>query len=92
MNFTGYLIEGTYDGKTLTVTPKNRTSRIALMGDAKAPDLSLSRQFIANITHREPNAMVNGHVTLWAADGRKFVLHFRKKQKDDMQQLVEALG
>jgi hypothetical protein len=92
MNFTGYLIEGTYDGETLRVTPKNRASRVALMGDAKAPDLAISRQHIANITSREPGALVNGHITLWAGNGSKFILHFRNKQKADYRALVDALG
>jgi hypothetical protein len=92
MNFTGYLIEGSYDGETLNVTPRNRASRVALLGDPKAPDLALSRQFIAGVTHKEPSALVNGHVTVATADGRKFVLHFRKKQADDMRALVDALA
>lgn len=92
MNFTGYLIEGTYDGTTLTVVPKNKASRVALLGDPKAPDLVLERQYIGNISSKEPNALVNGHVTLLATSGQKFVLHFRKKQKDDLIALVDALG
>lgn len=91
MKFTGYLIEGTYDGQTLTVVPKNKASRVALMGHPKAPDLAISREHIANVTEKKPSALVNGNVTVWAQNGQKFILHFRKKQAADHAALIQAL-
>ena len=87
----GYMTTVEFDGQTLTAHGKNKAARIALAGEDHASDVVIPRQAIASVDFRAANPLVNGRVTVRTSDGRKVILHFRRKQQADFERLVERL-
>jgi hypothetical protein len=92
MNVTGYMIDVQWDGETLRVHGKNKAARVALAGEDHATDVVVPREEIVEVKFRDASALVNGQLTVSAADGRKYRLHFRRKQRNGFRELGRALG
>lgn len=87
-----YGVTATLDGDVLTLEGKNKAARMALAGPAHGDGpVVLRRAEIAEVTLKSASALVNGNLILNTADGRRFQVHFRKKQADDVTRLAEAL-
>lgn len=91
--YRGYMVEVEWDGHTLTARGTNKASRVALRGqDHAAGDLVLTREQMEQVTFKPANPLVNGTVVIHARDGKKYQLHFRRKQADGFRELATALG
>ena len=70
-------------------------SKIALAGQSWDQPLILERNQVADVKVKQPNAfmfmLVNGRIDLFTTDGRRIQLHFRRKQRKDLQGLAAAL-
>jgi hypothetical protein len=89
----GYMIDVNYDGQTLTVRGKNKAARVALAGaDHGEGDVVIPRHEIASATLKDASMLVNGNLVVHTAGGRKYQLHFRRKQQADFEQLAQQLG
>jgi len=90
-NLHGYLIEIELTEDALTVVPRNKVARMALLGeDHGQGDLVLARADITSVVSKEPTWATNGHLRV-AANGKVYTLHFRRKHRDDMHTLLTAL-
>ncbi len=104
----GYMIDVQCDEQTLRVHPKNKAARGALTGwdvtlvtdddknhvqtRAGATDVEIPRSDIASVTFKNANPLVNGNLTVTTTDGKKYILHFRRKQRADFERLAHELG
>ena len=93
--FTGYMVHVDFDGTTLNIVGHNKMSKIALAGQSWDQPLILNRSEIVNVIVKQPNAIaimfINGRIDLFTTDGRRIQLHFRRKQRADLQGLAVAL-
>ena len=93
--FTGYMVHVDFDGTTLNIVGHNKMSKIALAGQSWDQPLILNRSEIVNVIVKQPNAIaimfINGRIDLFTTDGRRIQLHFRRKQRADLQGLAAAL-
>ena len=93
--FTGYMVHVDFDGTTLNIVGHNKMSKIALAGQSWDQPLILERNQVADVKVKQPNAfmfmLVNGRIDLFTTDGRRIQLHFRRKQRTDLQGLAAAL-
>ena len=93
--FTGYMVTIDYDGHAINIVGTNKMSKIALAGQSWDQPLILERNQVADVKVKQPNAfmfmLVNGRIDLFTTDGRRIQLHFRRKQRADLQGLAEAL-
>ena len=93
--FTGHMVHVDFDGTTLNIVGHNKMSKIALAGQSWDQPLILKRSEILNVIVKQPNAfmftLVNGRIDLFTTDGRRIQLHFRRKQRKDLQGLAAAL-
>lgn len=93
--FTGYMVHVDFDGTTLNIVGHNKMSKIALAGQNWDQPLILKRSEIINVIVKQPNAIaimfINGRIDLFTTDGRRIQLHFRRKQRKDLQGLAAAL-
>lgn len=91
----GYMTEVTYEDDVLTVRGKNKAARVALAGaDHKAGDVVIARNEIAS-TEYKPSKLggtINGNLIVTTTDGKRYQLHFRKKQQADFEELARALS
>jgi hypothetical protein len=86
------MIEVQYDGETLRVHGKNKAARVALAGEDHATDVIVPRVAIAQVKFKDANPLVNGNLIVTTNEGRRYQLHFRRKQRDDFRELAKALG
>lgn len=90
---SGYMVEADWDGATLRVRGTNKAAHVALRGqDHTDGDVVLTREQVAGATYKGANALVNGNLTVTATDGRRYVLHFRRKQTPQFEALARDLG
>ena len=93
--FTGYMVHVDFDGTTLNIVGHNKMAKIALAGQSWDQPLVLERNQVADVKVKQPNAfmftLVNGRIDLFTTDGRRIQLHFRRKQRKDLQGLAAAL-
>jgi hypothetical protein len=47
---------------------------------------------MADVRFKDANALVNGNLTIWTTDGKKYQLHFRTKHRDNFRALAAQLG
>jgi hypothetical protein len=89
----GYMIDVACDEQTLSVGGKNKAARIALAGEAHGDgDVVIPRFTIAGVRFKGANMLVNGNLIVTTTDGRKYQLHFRRKQQADFKGLAEELA
>lgn len=74
---------------TLKVTDAGKYRVDTKLGDL---DVTLPRADIASATFKGANMLTNGNLTLTAADGARYQLHFRRKQQAGFETLATALG
>lgn len=93
MDVQGYMVRVSYDGQTLTAEGTNKASQVALAGqDHAAGRVVLTRAEIERVEFKGASALTNGRLTVHSTEGRKYVLHFRRKQTDGFSELAQALG
>ena len=93
MEFSGYMIKVRWDGQTLVVHPTSRPAAVALLGkEHKGGDLVLPADQIASATFKPAGLLTNGRVVVRDTAGRRYVLHFRRKQQPGMAALARELG
>lgn len=81
----GYGITVTFDGSTLVVTPANKATAFALLGQQlKERVLVLHRTQVVGVQYHPPSALTNGNLTLTTLQGESYQLHFRKKHDVDL--------
>lgn len=86
------MVNVTYDGETLTAEGTTRASRIALAGSEHAAGpVVIPSTSMASVTFKDANPITNGAITIRTTDGRKVVLHFRRKQRLAFRELASAL-
>ena len=89
----GYMIDVQCDEQTLRVHGKNRAARVALAGEGHGDgDVVIPRSSIASVKFKGASMLVNGNLIVTTSDGRRFQLHFRKKQGADFEALARTLG
>lgn len=87
------MIKVWWDGRTLRVRGSTKMARVALLGEQHADgDLMLTRDQIVEVRHRPAGMLVNGAVTLRTVEGRKHILHFRRKSNREFAVLAGELG
>lgn len=93
MDVDGYMVRVSFDGTTLTAEGTNKMGRVALAGeDHDAGPVQIPVSEIQRVEFKQASAMVNGKITVHTAAGRKYQLHFRKKQRDGFTALAQQLG
>lgn len=93
MEFSGYQIKIRWDGQTLRVRGLSKMARMALLGKEHGDgDLWLQRDQIAEASYKAPGLFTNGRVTIRDAGGRRYVLHFRRKQRAHFERLASELA
>jgi hypothetical protein len=93
MTVDGYMIDVECDEQMLRVQGKTKVSRMALAGaDHDKGDVLIPRSDIAKVTFEGANPLKNGKVVVTTTAGRKYQLHFRRKQQGDFQRLAAELG
>jgi len=103
----GYMIDVQCDEQTVRVHAKNKAARgaltgwdVTLTGDdeshvqvrAGATDVEIPRSEIAGVTFKKANPLVNGNLIITTNEGKKYQLHFRRKQQTDFERLANELG
>jgi hypothetical protein len=93
MKATGYMVEAEWDGQTLTARGTNKMGQAALRGIEKDEgDVVLPREQIADVELKEASRLANGNLIVRTVDGKKYQLHFRRKQAEDFAALADALA
>jgi hypothetical protein len=93
MELSGYMIKVWWDGHVLRAQGTTKPARVALLGAEHADgELVLPRERIAEVSHKPAGVMTNGRITLRTVEGRRHVLHFRKKSSHEFAELARALG
>jgi len=89
----GYMIDVQCDDEILRIRGKNKAARIALAGEAHGDgDVVIARSTIADVMFKGASMLVNGNLIVTTIEGRKYQMHFRKKQQADFKDLAEQLG
>lgn len=93
MRLRGYMQEVELTNEALTIEGTNKAARVALRAEEhdRGP-LVVPRSEITSVEHKPGNALVNGHITIHTTDGKKAILHFRRKSNAEFAALAEALG
>lgn len=93
MDMNGYMVRVSYVGDVLTAEGTNKASQVALAGqDHAAGPVVVPRSDIARVEYRPASVLANGRVTVHTVQGRKHVLHFRRKDSEAFTQLAQVLG
>lgn len=93
MELQGYMLKVQWDGQTLRARGTTKASRMALMGrEHDDGDLVLTREQITEARYKKAGLMTNGRLVLRDWSGRKYQLHFRRKQRDGFDALARELG
>lgn len=93
MDIDGYMVRVSFDGTTLTAEGKNKAAQIALRGQERNEGpVVVPVDQIERVEFKPANPMVNGRVTVHTTDGRKYLLHFRRKDREAFGELARALG
>ncbi|WP_152203637.1 hypothetical protein [Georgenia thermotolerans] len=82
-----YVHEGQSDRETV-----KGMGRAVLAVGAAQPDLVLTRDEFTVEQFKTGNALVNGKLVLRANGGKKYQLHFRRKDNSDFTALARELG
>lgn len=91
MQLEGYMVRVWWDGVWLVAEPTNKAARFALTGPGGEPRLTVHRDHIASVTHSAATMLTNGRITLETHDGHSFLLHYRRKSRDEFAALVAEL-
>jgi hypothetical protein len=81
----GYMIDVQADAELIRVHGKTKAARIALAGQDHETDVVIPRADIETVTFKGANPVVNGNLIITTIAGRKFQLHFRRKQQADFR-------
>lgn len=93
MELNGYMVRVSFDGDVLTAEGTNKAAQVALRGqDRLEGPVVVPVAQVERVEHKAANPMANGRVTVHTTDGRKYVLHFRRKDREAFAQLAVALG
>jgi hypothetical protein len=65
-------------------------SRVQVQGGAA--DVEVPRSEIATVTFKNASPLVNGNLTVTTTGGKKYQLHFRRKQRADFERLAQELN
>lgn len=86
------MVQVDWDGRVLTCEGTSKMSRVALAGQdhAGGPVVILAAD-IAGVELKDANMVKNGTLTVHTTQGRKYQLHYRRKQTPGFQALAEAL-
>lgn len=96
------MVEVQWDGETLRAKGKNRASTMALLGpelleyksrseDELKDELVLPRSEIERVEMKNAGVLSNGRLTLHSRAGRRYKLHFLRKQQEEFESLAELL-
>lgn len=86
------MVEAEWDGVALRARGSNRASRVALAGeDHDGGDVVVPAGDIASVRFKGASLLANGSLTVTTVAGRKYQLHFRRKQQDGFEELASAL-
>lgn len=88
----GYMTEVNFDGATLTVRGKTKAARVALNGIDHEQDVRVATSEITKLKWRDANRLINGQLDVTTTEGKRYQLHFRRKQRDDFRALAQQLG
>jgi len=91
MTIQGYMIDVDFDGQVLRVHGKNKAARIALAGEDHGHDVAVPKAAIADVTLKDASMLTNGNLKVTTTDGKRYQLHFRRKQAGDFRSLADAL-
>jgi hypothetical protein len=94
MRAQGYMVEAELHEGVLTLRGTTGPGRVALLGeDHKRGEVSFPVSDVASVELKEPKLMgsVNGNLVVRTTDGRRFQLHFRKRDADGMRAFAAAL-
>lgn len=86
------MTEVQWDGVTLRAHGKNKAARVALAGEDHEQDVIVTRDWIASVGYRKAGRMTNGRVDVRTVDGKRYQLHFRRKQREGFEALARDLG
>lgn len=95
MKVTGYMVEAELHDGVLTLRGTTGPGRAALLGaDHKDGEVSFPVDQVAGVEFKAPRmgGAVNGNLIVTRADGRRFQLHFRKRDTDGMRALLQELS
>lgn len=88
------MVEAEWDGQSLTVRGTTKPGRMALLGEDHAlGEVTLQHGDIAGVELKSPKVMgvVNGNLVVRTVQGKRYQLHFRKKDAAQFTALAEAL-
>lgn len=85
------MVEATLDGDVLTLHGTTGPARVALAGQDHGTDPVIRLAEVEDVGWRDASRLVNGNLTVTTTGGRRYQLHFRRKQADDMRGLYELL-
>lgn len=89
----GYGVRVDFDGETLRARGTNKVTHVALLGpDKDQPEAVVPRSEIRDVRFKDATRITNGNLIVETTGGKKYQLHFRRKQADDFRQLADALG
>lgn len=92
MNTQGYMIDVATNTEMVRVHGKTKAARVALAGSEHGDgDVVIPRASITAVSFKGANPLVNGKVVITTNAGRKYQLHFRRKQQGDFEALVADL-
>lgn len=93
MTIEGYGVDVDYDGDVLRARGRNKAAHIALLGpDKDQPEAVIPRTEMESVTFKDASALVNGNLVIHTAGGKKYQLHFRRKQAEPFRELAKELG
>lgn len=90
--FRGYMLEVTLSGETLYLHGTTGPARVALAGADHDTDPVVPLAEVERTEWKPANALTNGRLTVHTRAGRRYVLHFRRKQQPDMERLAALLA
>lgn len=93
MTIEGYLIDVDFDGDTLRARGRNKVGHVALLGpDKDQPEAVIPRTEMETVTFKDASPLVNGKIVIETNGGKRYQLHFRRKQAKPFRELAKELG
>ena len=100
----GYMIDVQCDEQTLSIHAKTKAAQRALTGwDVSVDDadqvqvesgsayVEVPRSEIARVTFKNANPVINGNLVVVTTAGKKYQMHFRRKQRAGFAELAREL-
>lgn len=96
----GYMVEADWDGTRLLARGTNRAGKVALLGPdmmdpvvAESGQVEIPARAVAGVELEPPKmgGMVNGCLTVATTAGRRYPMHFRRKDAAQWSALAEEL-